>query len=329
MKPRTLTIGSFFSVAMAATLVGALVTSQVRRPEPAVANTAEGQSRAGAGSVLGLETFRDIARHDQPWRRQHQHQQDGPAAPQPRPVPRLLRTGRRQRALLLPHSRRRARRPRREPHAHEPRLGLRDRRQRLHPDQPARDRGRGRDQRQLPGRQALRREDRRPGRAHRRGADQDRAQGQAHADPSRQLRPGRGRRVGDGGRQPVRALDERRQQRLGGCRVVQGARPGARRSQHVGRDDPDRRRDQPGQLGRAADQHPRRGGRDQHDDRHERHGRERGRWILGADQHRQGHHSPAAGQGEGRARLDGRHDRPDDRRTWPRPTGSTRRRARS
>ena len=37
MKPRTLTIASFFSVAMAATLVGALVTSQVRRPEPAVA----------------------------------------------------------------------------------------------------------------------------------------------------------------------------------------------------------------------------------------------------------------------------------------------------
>ena len=32
MRTRTLTIGSFFSIAMAATLVGALVTSQVRRP---------------------------------------------------------------------------------------------------------------------------------------------------------------------------------------------------------------------------------------------------------------------------------------------------------
>jgi serine protease Do len=66
MKPRTLTIASSFSVAMAATLVGALVTSQVRRPEPAVANTAESQSRAGSGSVLGLETFRDIARSTNP-----------------------------------------------------------------------------------------------------------------------------------------------------------------------------------------------------------------------------------------------------------------------
>jgi len=62
MRPRTLTIASFFSIAMAATLVGALVTSQVKRPEPAVANTAESQSRLAAGSSLGLETFRDIAR---------------------------------------------------------------------------------------------------------------------------------------------------------------------------------------------------------------------------------------------------------------------------
>jgi serine protease Do len=62
MRPRTLTIASFFSVAMAATLVGALVTSQVRRPEAAVADTAQSQARLGAGSMLGLETFRDIAR---------------------------------------------------------------------------------------------------------------------------------------------------------------------------------------------------------------------------------------------------------------------------
>jgi serine protease Do len=66
MRPRTLTMASFFSVAMAATLVGALVTSQVRRPEAAVASTAEGQARQAASAVLGLETFRDIARATNP-----------------------------------------------------------------------------------------------------------------------------------------------------------------------------------------------------------------------------------------------------------------------
>jgi len=64
MKTRTLTVASCFSVAMAATLLGALYTTQVRRPEPAQASTAivapEVSPRAGA--VLGLETFRDIAR---------------------------------------------------------------------------------------------------------------------------------------------------------------------------------------------------------------------------------------------------------------------------
>jgi len=62
MRPRTLTIGSFFSVAMAATLVGALVTSQVRRPQAAVANT-EAQA---PGAAFGLDTFRDIARAANP-----------------------------------------------------------------------------------------------------------------------------------------------------------------------------------------------------------------------------------------------------------------------
>jgi serine protease Do len=62
MRPRTLTIGSFFSIAMAATLVGALVTSQARRPEPVVASTVDAQRPAAANAPLGLETFRDIAR---------------------------------------------------------------------------------------------------------------------------------------------------------------------------------------------------------------------------------------------------------------------------
>jgi serine protease Do len=65
MRTRTLTIASFFSVAMAATLLGALFTTQVRRPEAAeAANTAVPAQSAsqGTGGVLGLETFRDIAR---------------------------------------------------------------------------------------------------------------------------------------------------------------------------------------------------------------------------------------------------------------------------
>jgi len=65
MRTRTLTIASFFSVAMAATLVGALFTTQVRRPEAAEAATAAAPvqpSSREAGAVLGLETFRDIAR---------------------------------------------------------------------------------------------------------------------------------------------------------------------------------------------------------------------------------------------------------------------------
>jgi serine protease Do len=68
MKKRTVTVASCFSIAMAATLLGALYTTQVRRPEPAQASTAavapEPSPRPGA--VLGLETFRDIARASNP-----------------------------------------------------------------------------------------------------------------------------------------------------------------------------------------------------------------------------------------------------------------------
>jgi serine protease Do len=73
MRPRTLTIASFFSIAMAATLVAALYTTQVRRPEPVrassnaeaaepaqTAQAAPGASRSSA--AMGLEIFRDIAR---------------------------------------------------------------------------------------------------------------------------------------------------------------------------------------------------------------------------------------------------------------------------
>jgi Do/DeqQ family serine protease len=63
MRPRTLTIASFFSIAMAATLLGALYTSQVRRPVSAEASTAAAAAQVRPGTAIaGLETFRDIAR---------------------------------------------------------------------------------------------------------------------------------------------------------------------------------------------------------------------------------------------------------------------------
>ncbi len=65
MRTRTLTIASFFSIAMAATLLAALYTTQARRPEPAQASTAIAAAEAPArpsGSAFGLDTFRDIAR---------------------------------------------------------------------------------------------------------------------------------------------------------------------------------------------------------------------------------------------------------------------------
>jgi serine protease Do len=69
MRPRTLTIASFFSIAMAATLVAALYTTQVRRPEPARASTEAEPAQAvprASGAGIGLETFRDIARANNP-----------------------------------------------------------------------------------------------------------------------------------------------------------------------------------------------------------------------------------------------------------------------
>jgi serine protease Do len=72
MKPRTVTVASFFSVAMAATLVGALYTTQVQRPQPAHAATAAGAAeqqapRIPAGtSTLGFDTFRVIAHNTNP-----------------------------------------------------------------------------------------------------------------------------------------------------------------------------------------------------------------------------------------------------------------------
>jgi len=67
MNNRTRTIASFFSVAMAAMLVGAVVTTQVQRPEaaqasPALVPTAAQVAPAQRGTAMTLDTFRDIAR---------------------------------------------------------------------------------------------------------------------------------------------------------------------------------------------------------------------------------------------------------------------------
>ena len=71
MKLRTVTIASFFSVAMAATLVGALYTTQVQRPPSAQAATAlalpeQAPRNAGGTSAMGFDTFRVIARNTNP-----------------------------------------------------------------------------------------------------------------------------------------------------------------------------------------------------------------------------------------------------------------------
>ena len=68
MNTRTRTIASFFSIAMAAMLLGAVVTTQVRT-ETALARPAEADPSAiqpvpkpAPGGPVGLNTFRDIAR---------------------------------------------------------------------------------------------------------------------------------------------------------------------------------------------------------------------------------------------------------------------------
>ena len=136
--------------------------------------------------------------------------------------------------------------------------------------------------------------------------------GPAHRPRPGRLGQDRGRRVGHGGRQPVRP---RRQQRHGGRRLLHGARHPARGppSRDLRRDDPDRRRHQPGQLGRAALQHPGRGDRHQHHDHDRRLAGQRGRGLLGPDQRGAGDPAAAAGEGEGRARVDGRQHQPRER----------------
>src|SRR5688572_15863402 len=74
MNTRTRTIASLFSISMAAMLVGAMVTTQIHRPEVALARSADTAPRATsatpdpaiAGVPFGLDTFRQIARQNTP-----------------------------------------------------------------------------------------------------------------------------------------------------------------------------------------------------------------------------------------------------------------------
>jgi serine protease Do len=68
MNTRTRTIASFFSIAMAAMLLGAVVTTQVRtetalaRPTEADPSAIQPAPKPAPGGAVGLNTFRDIAR---------------------------------------------------------------------------------------------------------------------------------------------------------------------------------------------------------------------------------------------------------------------------
>jgi serine protease Do len=69
MSNRTFTIASFLSVAMAAVLFGAFVTTQINRPEAARAADPQAASRADSAASagpFGLNTFREIAHRDTP-----------------------------------------------------------------------------------------------------------------------------------------------------------------------------------------------------------------------------------------------------------------------
>src|SRR5688572_3017165 len=72
MNTRSRTIASFFSVAMAAMLLGAVVTTQIHRPQTALARPADAVLGGSADAVprpagpVTLDTFRDVARLQTP-----------------------------------------------------------------------------------------------------------------------------------------------------------------------------------------------------------------------------------------------------------------------
>jgi len=70
MNTRSRTVASIFTIAMASMLVGAFVTTQIQRPELALARSAEPVAAplpaTGQGAPFGLDTFRDIAKQKTP-----------------------------------------------------------------------------------------------------------------------------------------------------------------------------------------------------------------------------------------------------------------------
>ncbi len=276
MRTRTLTIGSFFSIAMAATLVGALVTSQARRPEPVAASSVEAPQARAAAAPLGLDTFRDIARTINPGvvnintsktvrlRRNPFHDffglQDDDNGQSP--VPDNDRGGERRTRTSLGSG-----------------FVIDDQGYIL----TNRHVIEGADEISISFPDGKRYE------AKVVGQDARTDVALVKIEPKGKLTPiplgnSDGVEAGEWVMAVGNPFGLGGQQRDGRRRVVQGPRPGARRAQHVGRHDPDRRRDQPRQLRRSADQRARRGGRHQHDDRHRRRAGERGRRLLRPDQ---------------------------------------------
>ena len=185
MNTRTRTIASFFSVAMAAMLLGAVVTTQIQ-PQTAMARPAEPDPAAAPPRCRGrrarhpghLPGHRPAADRR---RREHQHQEASCAvARRHRPVPRLLR--RRLHGPLLrapgPGRRRRRATPQTQRSLGSGFIVDKDG---LHPHQPPRrSRARTRSRSRSASGKRLRGQAGRQGRAHRRGAAEDRAQGAAH-----------------------------------------------------------------------------------------------------------------------------------------------------
>src|SRR5258708_2594632 len=69
MNPRTRTAASFLSVAMASMIVGAVVSTQVQRPQAALARQGDAEAAPpiaktskGEQAVITLDTFKDVAR---------------------------------------------------------------------------------------------------------------------------------------------------------------------------------------------------------------------------------------------------------------------------